>query len=63
MKLIVKHFTDMKIKHSHNPQMLTQILIGWFKFNKYYKLANDTAVYTASILLHPKLWRVYLKKS
>ena len=63
MELIVKHFADMKIKHSHNPQMLTRILTGWFKFDKYYKLADDTAVYAASILLHPELRRVYLEKS
>jgi hypothetical protein len=63
IELIVKHFTDMKIKHSYNPQMLTRILTGWFKFDKYYKLSDDTAVYAASILLHPELRRAYLKKS
>lgn len=63
IELIVKHFTDMKIKHSHNPQMLTRILTGWFKFNNYYKLADDTAVYAASILLHLKLRRAYFEKS
>ena len=63
MELIVKHFTDMKIKHSHNPQMLTRILTGWFKFDKYYRLADDTAVYAASILLHPELRKVYIEKS
>jgi hypothetical protein len=63
MELIIKHFTDMKIKHNNNPQMLTRILTGWFKFDKYYSLTDDTAVYVASILLHPELRRVYLEKS
>jgi hypothetical protein len=63
MELIIKYFTDMKIKHSNNSQMLTRILTGWFKFDKYYRLADDTAVYAASILLHPELRKVYLEKS
>jgi hypothetical protein len=45
MELIIKHFTKMKIKHNHNPQMLIQILTGWFKFDKYYKLTDNTAIY------------------
>jgi hypothetical protein len=42
--------------------MLTRILTGWFKFDKYYKLTDDTAAYAASILLHPELQKVYLEK-
>ena len=62
MELIIKHFTDMKIKHSHNPRMLTRILTGWFKFDKYYRLTDDTAAYAASILLYFELQKVYLEK-
>jgi hypothetical protein len=40
--------------------MLTRILASWLKFDKHYKLTDDTAVYAASILLHPELRRVYL---
>ena len=43
--------------------MLTRILASWFKFDKYYSLTDDTAVYVASILLHPELRRIYLEKS
>src|SRR5205814_6133660 len=63
MEWIIKHFADMKIKHNNNPQMLTRILASWFKFDKYYSLTDDTAVYVASILLHPELRRIYLEKS
>lgn len=63
MEFIIKHFTDMKSKHGSNPRMLTRILASWFKFDKYYKLSDDTAVYAASILLHPELRQVYLERS
>jgi hypothetical protein len=63
MELIIKHFNDMKFKHRNNPQMPTRTLASWFKLDKYYKLTDDTAVYAASILLHPELRRVYLEKS
>ena len=63
MELIIRHFDDMKFKHSSNPHMHTRITVGWLKFQKYYKLTDETAVYAASILLHPQLRRVYLEKS
>jgi hypothetical protein len=63
MEFVIKHFADMKLKHRNNPRMVTRILASWFKFDKYYKLSDDTAVYAASILLHPELRQVFLEKS
>ena len=53
MEFIIKHFADMEFKHRNNLRMVTRILTSWFKFDKYYKLTDNTAVYAASILLHP----------
>ncbi|KAN0072534.1 hypothetical protein V8E54_009463 [Elaphomyces granulatus] len=33
MELIISHFEKMKIKYRNNPQMLTRIMTGWFKFD------------------------------
>jgi len=62
MELIIRHFDDMKFNHSSNLHMRTRITVGWLKFQKYYKLTDETAVYAASILLHPQRRRVYLEK-
>lgn len=61
MEFLIKHFNDMKIKHSENPQFNSRVHTAWFKFDKYYKLSDDTAVYTTSILLHPELRQTYLE--
>lgn len=41
--------------------MTTRILASWFKFDKYYKLTDDSPVYVAAILLHPSLRQAYLQ--
>jgi hypothetical protein len=33
---------------------------SWYKFDKYYKLTDDTPIYAAAILLRPMLRRGYL---
>src|SRR6267378_2431461 len=35
---------------------------SWYKFDKYYKLTDDTPIYAAAILLHPALRRGYLDR-
>jgi hypothetical protein len=61
MELIIRHFSDLKLKHSSNPHMYTRITVGWLNIQKYYRLTDETAVYiyAGSILLHPQLRRVY----
>jgi hypothetical protein len=62
MEFFVKHFNEMKNKHKDNPQINARVLTAWFKFDRYYKLTDETAIYVASVLLHPELRKQYLEK-
>src|SRR5579871_4858574 len=37
-------------------------MAAWYKFDKYYKLADDTPAHAAAALLHPQLREAYLRK-
>ena len=37
-------------------------MAAWYKFDKYYKLSDDTPVHAAAALLHPQLREAYLRK-
>src|SRR6266480_5417761 len=39
-----------------------RLIVAWYKFDKYYKLSNDTPVHAAAALLHPQLREAYLRK-
>jgi hAT family C-terminal dimerisation region len=62
MEFFVKHFNEMKRKHQNNPQINARVMTAWFKFDRYYKLTDETAIYVASVLLHPELRKQYLEK-
>jgi hypothetical protein len=62
MEYLITHFQAMKEKFANNPQIYVCLLAAWYKFDKYYKLSDDTPAYIASILLHPKLRKAYLQK-
>lgn len=61
MDFLVTHFRAAQQKYEANPRMTTRILASWFKFDKYYKLTDDSPVYVAAILLHPSLRQAYLQ--
>ena len=60
MEFLVAHFRAAQLKYNANPCMMTHLLASWFKFDKYYKLIDDSPVYVAAILLHPSLRQAYL---
>ena len=33
--------------------MTVRLIAAWYKFNKYYKLSDNTPVYAAAALLYP----------
>jgi len=62
MEFLIRHFTRIREKFRGNAQMTVRLMAAWYKFNKYYKLSNDTPVHAAAALLHPQLREAYLRK-
>jgi hypothetical protein len=60
IEFLVTYFTTIKTKFNNNPQIFIRLLAAWYKFDKYYILADDLPVYVASILLYLELWDTYL---
>ena len=53
--------TSLK-KHKENTPLSTALVNCHFVFDEYYSLIDNTAIYTAAILLHPQRRLHYLKK-
>ena len=62
MEFLVRHFAQMRERFKGNTQMTIRLMAAWYKFDKYYKLSDDTPVHAAAALLHPQLREAYLKK-
>ena len=62
MEFLIRHFTQMREKFKGNAQMTVRLMAAWYKFDKYYKLADDTPVHAAAALLHSQLREAYLRK-
>ena len=62
MDYLIHHYHQAKQKYRRNPHFTSRLLASWYKFDKYYKLTDDTPVYAAAILLHPALRRAYLDR-
>ena len=61
MEFLIQHFKAMKEKFINNGQIFVRIMTIWYKFNKYYKLTDETACYAAAVLLHSELRESYLR--
>ena len=57
------HFKEQSTLHKANPSFTQSIITGWYAFDKFYKLIDQSAAYTASVLLHPSYRRAYLQAS
>jgi hypothetical protein len=62
MDFLIHHYEQAKQKHRRNAHFSARLLASWYKFDKYYKLTDDTPIYAAAILLHPALRRGYLDR-
>jgi len=62
MEFLIRHFNRMREKFTGNAQMTVRLMAAWYKFDKYYKLSDNTPVHVAAALLHPQLREAYLKK-
>lgn len=62
MDFLNKHLWKAEARHANNRALLTAIINCHYVFDKYYKLIDETAIYTAAILLHPQRRLNYLNK-
>ena len=58
---LTEHFKEQKALYRANPSFLESIVTSWYAFDKYYKLIDRSAAYTAAILLHPNYRRSYIQ--
>ena len=61
MDALAAHFKEQKDLHRTNTSFTESIITGWYAFDKYYKLIDQTGAYTAAILLHPSYRKSYLQ--
>jgi hypothetical protein len=61
MDYLIQHYKEKKEKCalSHHPRLQARVLASWFKFDKYYKLTDDTPIYATAVLLHPAYRKGY----
>ncbi|KAF6515398.1 hypothetical protein HZS61_007892 [Fusarium oxysporum f. sp. conglutinans] len=61
MDYLVQHYKEQKEKCalSHHPRLQARVLASWFKFDKYYKVTDDTPIYATAVLLHPAYRKGY----
>ena len=60
MDFLLMHYDEAKQQYIGNKVMMEHFLTSWYKFDKYYKLTDDTPVYATAVLLHPSLRERYL---
>jgi hypothetical protein len=62
MDYLVSHFKQAMEQYGGNADstMMERLMVGWYKFDDYYQLTDDSPVYAASLLLHPSLRKRYL---
>ncbi|TIA30180.1 hypothetical protein D6C78_09762 [Aureobasidium pullulans] len=62
MDFLNKHLHTSRQRHIKNQALTTAILNSHYVFDKYYKIIDNTPVYTAAVLLHPSKRLNYLNK-
>jgi hypothetical protein len=50
-------------KYQNNPHLLSCIIAGWYAFDKYYNLTDDSPAYAAAIILHPSRRKQYILRN
>ena len=60
MDLLADYFKEQSELLKGNESFNTLIVTSWYPFNKYYKLINQTAAYSAALLLYPNHRKSYL---
>ena len=63
MDLLADYFKEQSELLKGNESFNTSIVTSWHAFNKYYKLIDQTATYSAALLLHLNHRKSYLHAS
>lgn len=60
LDILIAHFKASQKRHANNAALLSSITTSWYALDKYYKLTDDSPIYTAALLLHPSYRKQYL---
>lgn len=63
MDFVLKQFEDGKCEFADHPTLSKMFNSGWSKLEKYYQLSEDTPVYVAALILHPRYKWQYLDRN
>lgn len=58
--IIIAHLEASLAQHADNKALSAAITCSWYALDKYYRLTDDSPVYTAALLLHPSYRKHYL---
>jgi hypothetical protein len=60
LDILIAHFKASQKRHANNAALISSITTSWYALDKYYKLTDDSPIYTAALLLHPSYRKQYL---
>jgi len=58
--IIIAHLEASLARYADNKALSAAVTCGWYALDKYYRLTDDSPVYTAALLLHPSYRKHYL---
>lgn len=58
--IVIAHLEASLARHADNEALTAAITCSWYALDKYYRLTDDSPVYTAALLLHPSYRKHYL---
>lgn len=58
--IIIAHLEASLARHADNKALSAAVACSWYALDKYYRLTDDSPVYTAALLLHPSYRKHYL---
>jgi hypothetical protein len=63
MDFLLQKFEDNKRAYIDHPVLAPMFNSGWVKLSKYYEMSEDTPVYIAGIIFHPRREWAYIRKN
>ena len=61
MDVLVKYFEKALHQHASDPVLNSRIQSGWATFDKYYSKTDESPLYVAALILHPKRRTAYIE--
>ena len=58
--IIIAYLEASLARHADNKALSAAVACSWYALDKYYRLTDNSPVYTAALLLHPSYYKHYL---